>query len=155
MSRRRPARSDRKAEEADVSYDIALPFEDRNASIYLFAQDDDPIEVLIGNIPEPYFYYDNYNTDERDKLDQHAIAHWIFEEAATELEDWDYQTSSYKTNNPNYHLRDVYFECDRSEINEAVLAAKRFLIALEEKVVAQKLMIDKEFSESPLRDLPE
>jgi len=155
MSRRSPSRSDRKADDSDVSYDVATPFSNRDVTIHLFAQDDDSIEVIIANIPEPYFYYDNYDTDEREKLDQHAIARWIVDDAASELRDWEFQTSSYKTTNPNYHLRDVYFECDRSEVNEAVLATKRFITTLEEKVVKQQQRIDKGLANSPLKDLPE
>lgn len=155
MARRKPSRSDRKGDDADVSYDIATPFSETDATIYLFRQDNGSIEVLIGHIPEPYFYYDNYDTDEREKLDQHAIARWILDDAASELQDWEWDTSPYKTTNPNYLLRDVYFECDRSEVNEAVLSAKRFLTTLEEKVVKQKQRIDYDLSNSPLEDLPE
>ena len=152
MANSSPSRSDRKADDADVSYDIATPFSHLDAAIHLFDKEDS-VEVLIGHIPEPYMYHDNYNTDDREKLDQHAIAHWILDDAGSELSEWDYNTSSYKTNNPNYHLRDVYFECDRSEVNEAVLSAKRFLITLEEKVVAQKQRFGREFGNSPLQDL--
>lgn len=154
MSRSSPSRSGRKGDEADVTYDIATPFKNTNATIYLFAHEDNSVEVLIGNIPEPKVYHDNYATDDREKLDQHAIAHWIVDDVADELQRWEYRTSSYKTNNPNYHLRDVYFECDRSEVNEAVLAAKRFLIKLEEKVVKQEQRGDYRHSNSPEQDLP-
>lgn len=155
MANSRPSRSDRKGDEADVSYDFATPFSRGDATIYLFRQDDGSVEVLIGHIPQPYFYYDNYNTDNREKLDQHAIAHWIVDDAASELQQWDYNTSSYETNNPNYHLHDIYFECERSEVNEAVLAAKRFLTTIEQKVVKQYGQINKELPGSPLQDLPE
>lgn len=153
MSRSSPSRSDRKADDADVSYEIATPFQGSNAAIHLFARDDDLVEVLIAHIPEPHHYYNNYNSDSRDFLDQHAVGRWILDDVGSELQNWDYRTSSYKTNNPNYHLRDVYFECDRSEVNEAVLSAKRFLTKLEEKVVKQKQGRKSELSNSPQKDL--
>ncbi|WP_424001020.1 hypothetical protein ACOZ4I_15220 [Haloarcula salina] len=154
MANSSPSRSDRKADEADVSYDIATPFSTLDAGIYLFEKEDS-VEVLIGHIPEPYMYYDNYNTDNREQLDQHAIARWIVDDVASELSDWEHETSFYSTRNPNYHLRDIYFECDQSEVNEAVLSARRFLITLEEKVVKQKQRIDRELGNSPLQDLSE
>jgi len=155
MSRSSPSRSDRKADDADISYEIATPFQGNDAAIHLFSQDNDSVEVLIAHIPEPHYYYNNGNRDSRDYLDQHAVARWILDDVGSELQKWEYQTSSYKTNNPYYHLRDVYFECDRSEVNEAVLSAKRFLTKLEEKVVKQKQNVEKNLSNSPLNDLPE
>lgn len=154
MANRSPSRSDRKGDDADVTYEIATPFSHVDAAIHLFVEGDS-VEVLIGHIPEPYMYHDNYDTDNREKLDQHAIAQWIVDEAAEELAEWEYNTSDYKTNNPNYHLRDVYFKCNRSEVNEAVLAAKRFLTTLEQKVARQRQRADSGFGYSPLQDLPE
>jgi len=151
MSRSSPSRSDRKADDADISYEIATPFQGNDAAIHLFSQDDDSVEVLIAHVPEPYKYYNNYNRDN----DQQAVGRWILDDVGSELQKWEYETSSYKTNNPNYHLRDVYFECDRSEVNEAVLSAKRFLTKIEEKVVKQKQRVEKNLSNSPLKDLPE
>jgi len=152
MANRSPARSDRIGEEADVTYNIATPFNIHDASIYLFDRDDEMVEVLIGMVPEPYMYHDNYDTDDRTELNQHAIAQWLVDEAAKPLERWDYQTSDYKTTNPNFHLRDIYFECTRSEVNEAVLVAKEVLHTIEEKVMHQRECVD-QLPESPLQDL--
>jgi len=155
MPRSKPSLSERTADDADVSYEISTPFENTDAAIHLFAKDDSSVRVLIAGVPQPYRYYNNYNNDDRKFLDQHAIARWILDDVGSELQNWEYKTSSYKTRNPNYHLRDVYFECDRSEVNEAVLAAKRFLTKLEEKVVRHKQNIEKDLSYSPVKDLPE
>jgi len=152
---RTPSRSDRKADDADVSYNIATLFTGRDTAIHLFKKDNNSVEVLIAKIPEPDRYYNNYNTDDREKLDQHAIGRWIVEDSARELEKWDYNTSSYKTNSGNRHLRDVYFECDRSEINEAIIKAKRFVNTFEQKVFEQNQRIGKDPSSSPLQDLSE
>jgi len=153
MSRSSRSRSGRKGDDADVTYEIEMPFEGRNASIYLFGHEDETVEVLIGHVPEPVNYHNNYNSTDKEFLCQHGVARWIVDEAAEELEDWGYKTSSYKTNNPNYHLRDVYFECDISELNDAVLAAKRALSTLERKVIAQRERVDKDHSISPEQDL--
>lgn len=153
MSRSSRSRSGRIGDNADVTYDIEMPFESKNASIYLFDRDNETVEVLIGRIPEPKSYHNNYNSSDEDFLRQHGIARWIVEDAAEELEAWDYKTSSYKTNNPNYHLRDVYFECDIAELDDAVLAAKQFLSTLEEKVIKQRERVDKDHATSPQRDL--
>lgn len=155
MTRSSPSRSDRKAADADVSYEIATPFSGNDAAIHLFKKDNDSVEVLIARIRKPYCYHNDYNADDRDHLDQKAIARWILDDVGSELQNWEYQTSSYKTNNPNYHLRDVYFECDRTEVNEAVLSAKRFLNKLEEKVVKQRQSAEPELSNSPVKDLTE
>lgn len=153
MSRSSPSRSGRKSDDADVSYEIKMSFEKRNATIYLFAHDDETVEVLIGNIPVPAKYHNNYNSTDNDFHRQHGVARWIVDDAAQELDEWGYKTSSYKSNNPNYFLRDVYFKCENSEVNTAVLAAKRFLTTLEEKVVRQRETNDKEHSASPQQDL--
>jgi len=155
MSRSRSSRSGRKADDADVSYEVETPFFGKTSTIYLFANDDQSVEVLIGNIPVPYFYHDNYNTDNREDLDQHAVSRWILEDSASELDPWEYNTSSSRSNSGNYYLQDVYFECERSDVNKAVLASKRFLVTLEEKVVAHIESIDKPLSYSPLQDLPD
>ncbi|MDB2272187.1 hypothetical protein PM032_14335 [Halorubrum ezzemoulense] len=153
MARSSQSRSGRKGDDADVSYNVNLPFENRDATIYLFAQEGETVEVLIGHIPEPVRFHDNYNATERDVLDQHAVARWILDEAGQELDEWDYNKSSYKTNNPNYHLRDVYFECGMNEVNDAVLAAKRFLNILEEKVIRQRELDNKNHRTSPQQTL--
>ena len=149
MARSSPSRSQRKGDNADVSYDIDLPFSRKDATIYLFDEDDGTVEVLIGNVPEPLRYYINYNSSDRDIHDQHAVARWILDDASHELKKWDYKTSSYKTNNPNYHFQDVYFKCDIEELNEAVLAAKRFLSSIEEKVIRQRSREERDYPTSP------
>lgn len=148
-----PSRSDRKGDDADVSYKVSLPFENLDTTIYLFSKEGEAVEVLIGHIPEPTKFYDNYNSSDRSVLDQHAVARWILHEAGRELDDWDYKTSPYITNNPNYHLRDIYFECEMNEVNEAVLAAKRFLNTLEEKVIRQRERDNKNHRTSPQQTL--
>ena len=153
MSRSSPSRSGRKGDDADVSYEIEMPFERRDATIYLFTHDDEAVEVLIGHIPAPINYHNNYNSTDNDFHRQHGIARWIVDDAAQELDEWEYKTSSYKSNNPNYSLRDVYFECEASEVNTAVLAAKRFLSTLEEKVIRQRENDDRAHSASPEQDL--
>lgn len=149
MARSSPSRSGCKGDNADVSYNIDMPFEKQNATIYLFAEEDETVEVLIGHVPEPLKYHNNHNSSSRDILDEHAVAHWILHDASQELKKWDCKTSSYKTNNPNYHLRDVYFRCDIQELNEAVLAAKRFLSSLEEKVIRQRNRGERSHRTSP------
>lgn len=153
MSRSSPSRSGRKSDDADVTYNIEMPFERKGASIYLFDQEDETVEVLIGHIPEPIKYHNNYNSTDEDFHRQHGVSRWIVDDAAEELENWDYKTSSYKTNNPNYHLRDVYFDCSVDELNGAVLAAKRFLRTLEEKVIKQREREDRSHPTSPQQDL--
>jgi len=147
MSRSSPSRSARKADNADVSYEIATPFQSTNTTIHLFAKDDDSVEVLIARIPVPKHYHDNHK-------DQSAVARWIIDDVGSELRNWEYRTSSHKSNNAHYYLRDIYFECNRSEVNEAVIAAKRFLTKLEEKVVRQRQNVENNLSRSPLNDLP-
>lgn len=152
MSRSKRSRSGRNGDDADVTYEIEMPFEIKNASIYLFDRGNETVEVLIGHIPEPKSYHNNYNASDKKFLRQHGIARWIVEDAAEELEVWDYKKSSYKTNNPNYHLRDVYFECGIAELNDAVLAAKQFLSTLEKQVIKQRERVDKSHSTSPRQD---
>lgn len=153
MARSSQSRSGRKGDDADVRYTVDLPFENRDATIYLFAKESETVEVLIGHIPEPVKYHNNYNSTGREVLDQHSVARWILDEAGQELDEWDYSKSSYKTNNPNYHLRDIYFECNINEVNEAVLAAKRFLNTIEERVIKQRKRDDKNQPTSPQKEL--
>ncbi|GGK82829.1 hypothetical protein [Haloarcula sebkhae] len=153
MANSRRSRSSRKGEDANVSYSIATPFTNKDATIFLFDNDDGTVEVLIGDIPTPSRYYKNYQTDDREKHYQHGVARWILDDAGRELKQWDYSTSSSKSRNPNYYLCDVYFECDEAEVNEAVLAAKRFLTTLEEKVVMQKQQFGSSFTDSPQQAL--
>ena len=143
------SRSGRKGDDADVKYNIDMPFENNNVTIYLFAEEDETVEVLIGHIPEPLNYHDNYNSSDRNVLDQHAVSRWMLHDASHELQEWDYETSSYITNNPNYNLRDIYFKCDIQELNEAVLAAKRFLNSFEEKVIRQRDCEERDHPTSP------
>ena len=155
MANRRSSRSDKKGDDALVTYGIATPFNIHDVTIYLFQAGHDAIEVLIGHVPEPYMYHDNAETDDTAHLDNQSIARWILEQAAQPLEKWGYDTSDYKTNNPNYHLRDVYFECPRAEVNEAVLAAKEFVRALEAAVVRHRERAGAGLPRSPQQDLAE
>lgn len=153
MANSRMSRSSRKGDEADVSYEIALPFTNKDATIFLFDKGDETVEVLIGDIPRPSRYHNNNYTEDREKFNEHAVSRWILDDAGKELQRWDYSISSSKSRNPNYYLCDVYFECDKSEVNDAVLAAKRFLTTLEEKVVMQREKFASGLSHSPQQDL--
>jgi hypothetical protein len=158
MSRSRPNRSRKLEDEADVVYNIDTPFQSSDAKILLIDRGEDGVEVIIGNIPTPtkYDLDRNYpgNLDDDDKMRTHAVAKWIVTETTSKLADYDWKTSSYKTNKPNYHLRDVYFTCERSEVDDAVLAAKKFLTELEEKSVRHAEEFDS-VRYSPSADLAE
>ena len=137
MSRRRSNRSAKLVDEADVEYTIDMPFQDRDAKILLIERDEERIEVIVGDIPTPakHDIDRNYpdNLEDEATMRAHAAAQWIITETTQRFSDYEWQTSSYKSNNPNYHLRDIYFECEREDIDDAVLNAKKFLSELEEK----------------------
>lgn len=134
MSRKRKNRSARLEDEADVVYTIATPFHTGDAKILLLDRDEDGVEVIVGNFPKPAKYgLDlNYSEDE-ETMRARAAAKWIITETTDMFSDYDWKTSSYKSNNPNYYLRDIYFTCERDEVDDAVMTAKKFLTALEEK----------------------
>lgn len=136
MSRRRPNRSTKLADEADVEYTIGMPFHNRDSKILLIDREEE-IEVIVGNIPTPakHDLDRNYpgNLEDEETMRAHAAAQWIITETTQMFSDYDWKTSDYKSNNPNYHLRDIYFTCERSEIDNAVLTAKKFLAGVEEK----------------------
>lgn len=158
MANRRSNRSAKKEDEADVTYSIDMPFHSRDAKILLIAQDDGKVEVIVGDIPMPANHEldRNYpdNLDDEEKMREHAAAQWIFTETTTLFSEYDWEASRYKTHNPNYHLRDVYFTCERSELDEAVLAAKKFLADIEEKSFRHAREFDTA-KHRPLQDLPE
>jgi len=142
VSRSRSNRSKKLEDEADKVYTIATPFQTNDAKILLIERDDDGIEVIVGNIPTPKQYdtdknYPN-NLDNENTMRAHATAQWIVAEATDLFSEYDWKTSNYKTNKPNYHLKDIYFTCERSEVDDAVLTAKRFLTKLEEQSVKHK-----------------
>lgn len=132
-------RSRRARQEADVEYPIAMPFSWSDSCIYLF-DEGDRVELVLGDIPTPVGHDvdQNYpgNLEHPETMRVHATAKWVLREAERELDAWDLQYSWISTCKPNHHLRDIHFECDREEVDEAVLAAKRFLTELEEGVVA-------------------
>lgn len=132
-----PNRSARLEDEAAIVYTIDTPFQNLDAKIMLLEQDSDEVEVIIGNIPTPAKYNldSNYpgNLDDDDTMRAHAVAKWIVAETLALLSDYNWGTSDYKSNNPNYHLRDVYFTCDYEEVDDVVLAAKEFILALEKR----------------------
>ena len=137
MTRRRSNRSARLDDEADIVYTIDTPFQNRDAKILLIDRGSDRVEVTIGNIPTPSKYRldKNYpgNLENEETMRTHAAAKWIVTESLEALSNYDWETSDYKTNNPNYHLRDVYFTCSYDEVDDAVMAAKQFIMALEQK----------------------
>lgn len=137
MSRRRSNRSSKLEDEADVEYTIEMPFHNRDSKILLLDREDEGIEVIVGDIPTPkkHDLDRNYpdNLDDEETMYAHAAAKWIVTETTQMFDEFDWKTSSYKSNNPNYHLRDIYFTCDRTELDDAVMTAKKFLMILEEK----------------------
>jgi len=156
MANSRPSRSRRLQDEADVKYEIDLPFASNDAEILLIERDDDEVEVIVGGVPEPSGYNldKNYpdNLEEDENMRRHAVAEWIVDETTEMFADYDWETSEYKTNNPNYHLRDVYFTCRKDELEDAVLTAKKFLTTLEEKTLAHAKEFDRHYH-SPRDDL--
>jgi hypothetical protein len=137
MSRSRRNRSAKLEDDADLVYDVAMPFQSSDAKILLIDRGEEGVEVIVGNIPTPAKYNldRNYpdNLKDESTMRAHAAAKWIVTETMDMFSEYDWKTSSYKTNNPNYHLRDVYFVCDRDEVDNAVMTAKKFLTRLEEK----------------------
>ena len=139
MSRRRPNRSLKLEDEVDVEYTIEMPFNDRDAKILLIERGDEGIEVIVGNIPTPSRHDTDRNypsvLEDEETMRTHAAAQWIITETTQMFSDYDWKTSDYKSNNPNYHLRDIYFNCEPSEVDDAVLTAKKFIAELEEKSI--------------------
>jgi hypothetical protein len=79
----------------------------------------------------------------------HATARWILRDSARPLDEYEWETSDYKSHNPNYYLSDMYFTCDLSELDDAVLSAKQFLAALEENVLNHAREFGVDVRESP------
>lgn len=150
MSRSRPSRSERKKDRADVDYDVAVPFSSGVATIYLFELEDDEVEVIIANIPVPPEIVNLHPNAEETR----AVSEWILKDTAKELEKWGYNTSCARSQTNNYFLRDIWFRCARSEVNEAFVAARMFIIKLEAKVRVQREHFDSRGTRgSPLRDI--
>jgi hypothetical protein len=156
MANRSPNRSTRLRNKADVTYDIALPFADGDAEILLIERGEDEVEVIVGGLPEPTGYNldKNYpeNLDDEEAMRRHAVAEWIVEETTEVFSDYEWEISEYKTNNPNYHLRDVYFTCSKDELEDAVLTAKKFVNTLEEKAFLHAKRFDRAYN-SPRDEL--
>ena len=137
MTRRRSNRSAKLEDEADIVYTIDTPFQNRDVKILLIDRDSDEVEVIIGDIPTPSKYRldKNYpgNLENEETMRAHAAAKWIVTESLEVLSNYDWKTSDYKTNNPNYHLHGVYFTCSYEEVDDAVMAAKQFITTLEQK----------------------
>ena len=143
-------------EDADAAYTVSNLFQSNDAKILLIDVGDETVEVVIGYLPAPLNYNLDRNypdiLDDEEKMRSHVVANWIVSEAAGALSDYEWETYSYQTANPNYVLGELYFTCAKSEVNEAVLAAKKFLIQLEEK----SLRHQREFGtvrESPLNEV--
>jgi hypothetical protein len=140
MSRSRSSRSQRYGDEAKVTYEIEMPFESRNSKIHLREVEEDEIEVIIAQIPVPEKYDTHRNhpkrlEDDEDKMRANVTAKWVLKDSARILDKYEWRTSSSKTNNPYYHLEDVYFTCSIDELDEAVMRSKKFLTKLEENVL--------------------
>jgi len=145
-------------EDADAVYTVSNLFQSNDAKILLVDLGDETVEIVIGYLPAPLDYNLDRNypdaLEDEEKMRSHAVANWIVSEAAEVLSDYEWETYSYQTAKPNYVLGEVYFTCAKSEVNEAVLAAKKFLIQLEEK----SLRHQREFGtvrESPIDQLEE
>lgn len=82
-------------------------------------------------------------------MKQHAVARWILKDAARMLDEYDWSASSHKANSGNRYLNDVYFTCDRENVNDAVMDAKRFLTELEEKVLHHSRQFEVDLREPP------
>ncbi len=78
-------------------------------------------------------------------MQRNAVAEWIIEETTKLFSEYDWETSEYKSNNPNYHLRDIYFTCRKDELDEAVMAAKKFITELEEKALMHAKKFDRTY----------
>ncbi|WP_137285290.1 hypothetical protein [Halorussus salinisoli] len=151
MSRSSDSRSRWREDDADVVYEIATPFVSGDAKILLVEVGDDEIEVVVGDVPTPFGHDIDQNypdtLDDEETMRAHAAAKWIVTETTKMFDDYEWDTSHYKTNNPNYHLRDVYFTCSRNEVDDAVLTAKKFVDTLEEKTLQHA----EEFGRSGIR----
>lgn len=149
MANRSSNRSARLENEADVRYDIDTPFSDHDAKILLIERGEDEVEVLVGNIPEPAKYNLDRNNpnllEDDEEMRCHTVAKWIVDETTEMFSEYDWRTSEYKTTNPNYHLRDIYFTCSRDELDQAVMTAKKFIIELEEKTLMQAKKFDQTY----------
>lgn len=163
MSGQSDSYGETKRDGADIRYEIATPFNPHgnDAEILLF-DEGDTVEIIIHRIPDPATYYINYpNTasDElnpdatEDKIRENEVAKWIIKESLEPLSRYDPEKSSYTTNSGNRHINDIYFTCDRTELNEAVLRAKEFLNMLEKKRFRQQQMYRENVGRSPEIDL--
>lgn len=156
MANRRSNRSARLDGEADVRYDIDTPFTGYDAKILVIERGEDEVEVIVGDIPEPAGYNLDRNSPEllenEDQMRCHAVAEWIVDETTRMFSEYDWETSEYKTNNPNYHLRDVYFTCSKDELEQAVLTAKAFITELEKRALRHAKEFDRAYH-SPVDDL--
>lgn len=111
----------------------------------------DEVEVLVSQVPVPGGYHQNYQRqyEETEEVKQHAVARWILEDAARVLDKYDWNTSSHKANSGNRYLCDVYFTCEREDVDEATMDAKKFLTNLEEKVLFHSRRSGIELREPP------
>jgi len=149
MANKSSNRSAKLEDEADVRYDIDTPFTDHDAKILLIERGEDEVEVIVGFIPEPARYNLDKNhpdlLENEEQMQCHAVAEWIVNETTRMFSKYDWETSEYKTTNPNYHLRDVYFTCSKSELDEAIITAKRFITELEEKALMHAKRFDRSY----------
>jgi len=156
MANKSSNRSAKLGDKADVRYDIDTPFIDHDAKILLIERGENEVEVIVGDIPEPAGY--NLDKNHSDPLEDekqlrcHAVAEWIIDETTRMFSEYDWETSEYKTNNPNHHLRDIYFTCSKDELDQAVMTAKKFITELEEKTLMHAKTFDRPYY-SPRDDL--
>lgn len=150
MSRSSPSYSNRVSEKIDIIYEIEMPFEGRDAKINLLDQEDE-VEIVISQIPVPGGYHQNYQSQrgETERVKQHGVARWVLADAARVLDEYDWNVSSHKANSGNRYLSDVYFTCNREDVDDAVMDAKKFLTDLEEKVLHHSRRSDIDLREPP------
>jgi hypothetical protein len=156
MANRSSNRSAKLKNEADVRYEIDTPFTGHDAKILLIERGENEVEIIVGDIPEPAGYNLDKNhpdlLEDEESLRYHAVAEWIVDETTRMFSEYDWETSEYKTNNPNYHLRDIYFTCSKNELDQAVMTAKKFITELEEKTLMHAKKFDRPYH-SPSDDL--
>lgn len=124
-------------DQADAVYTVANLFHNNDAKILIVDLGDGTVEIVIGYLPSPLHY--NLDRNYPDALEDekyrrsHEMANQVVEDSAEVLSEYDWKTYSYATANPNYLLGEVYFTCKKSEVNDAVIAAKEFVIRLEKQ----------------------
>lgn len=161
------SRSTNRADEAEIVYTISNPFHRRDSEILVLEESNNNVEIIIGNIPIPKpFHFGGWNIPgglesdppysvENDSVKpQHSVANWILSETTSILSGYELSASSHVANSGHEHLADIYFICDKTEVENAVLSAKKFLIELEKKTLDYNKEFDN-LTEHPRKKLSE